>query len=551
MNDKRHGRRNPAIHAILLIMAAVLVLLSGCSVREQQAGGQRGEEQQADEAREAVEGMPIARDRIALTFFTGQSPNNIGPYEDKLVWKKMAERSNMDIDFRLIPFEVLANQRALALAGEELPDAFYSARLSSAELYMYGRKGVLIPLDDYLADHAPNFYALLERYPELRQGLTMPDGHIYSFPSFYDPEFLTMLVGMPFWVNGKWLERLGMQEPVTTDELLAYLRAVRDTDLNGNGVQDEIPVASVGITPLLDQLKGAFGLGNRGIAHRFVDVDKETGELRFLKADPAYRELLAFANGLKEEGLLARDIFSLKETALNALGQAGLLGAAVVPNPATVMGRDEFIGLGALQGPRGDRLYSHIKPPLIHTGAFAVTKSNPYPEETIRWMDYFFGEEGATLFFMGEEGRTYDKKPDGSLVFKESIAQAEGGLTLDQALIPYVTWMGGSYPGFVREAYFQGSETRPEAMASAEKARPYIPSEVWGRFNFTEEESLWMSTAGRDIERYANEAEREFVNGTLPLSEWDTYVSRLEAMGLDQYMNIYEQAYERYEATLR
>ncbi len=239
---------------------------------------------------------------------------------------------------------------------------------------MYGRKGVLIPLDDYLADHAPNFYALLEQYPELRQGLTMP-------------------VGMPFWVNGKWLERLGMQEPATTDELLAYLRAVRDTNLNGNGVQDEIPVASVGITPLLDQLKGAFGLGNRGIAHRFVDVD----------------------------------------------------------------------------------------------------------EETIRWMDYFFGEEGATLFFMGEEGRTYDKKPDGSLVFKESIAQAEGGLTLDQALIPYVTWMGGSYPGFVREAYFQGSETRPEAMASAEKARPYIPSEVWGRFNFTEEESLWMSTAGLDI----------------------------------------------------
>ncbi len=39
------------------------------------------------------------------------------------------------------------------------------------------------------------------------------------------------------------------------------------------------------------------------------------------------------------------------------------------------------------------------------------------------------------------------------------------------------------------------------------------------------------------------------MNGTLPLGEWKTYVSRLEAMGLDQY--IYEQAYERYEATLR
>jgi putative aldouronate transport system substrate-binding protein len=494
---------------------------------------------------------PGSGQAIALRFFTGQSPNNVGRFEDKLVWKTMADRSGIDVDFELVPFEVLADRRALALAGEELPDAFYSARLSSSELYMYGRKGVLIPLDGYLATYAPNFHALLERYPELRAGLTMPDGHIYSFPSFYDPDFLSMLIGMPLWVNGEWLGRLGMKEPSTTKELLEYLRAVRDSDLNGNGKHDEIPFGSVGIQPLLDQLKGSFGLGNRGIAHRFVDVDAVTGELRFIKTDPAYRELLAFVNGMKEEGLLARDIFSMKETALNALGQAGLLGAAVVPNPAAVMGREEFVGLGPLAGPGGDRLYSHIKPPLIHTGAFAITSSNLYPEETVAWMDYFFGEEGATLYFMGKEGLTFERNAEGLPVFKETIAHAAGGLTLDQALVPYVTWMGGSYPGFVREKYFKGSETGTEAMAAAEKARDFVPDEVWGRFNFTEEESLWMSTVGQDIERHANEMEREFVNGTASPDEWEQYVARLEAMGLDEYMNIYEQAYRRYDSSLR
>lgn len=515
-----------------LLTVTLLPLLPGCSQWRESVG------QESEEV-------------ISLRFFTGQSPNNVGRFEDKLVWKRTAERSGIDVEFELVPFEVLANQRALTLAGEELPDAFYSARLSSSELYMYGKKGALIPLDDYLASYAPNFHALLERYPELRAGLTMPDGHIYSFPSFYDPDFLSMLIGMPLWVNGEWLERLGMKEPSTTEELLEYLRAVRATDLNGNGEHDEIPFGSVGIQPLLDQLKGAFGLGNRGIAHRFVDVNEKTGALRFIKADPAHRELLAFVNGMKEEGLLARDIFSIKETALNALGQAGLLGAAVVPNPASVMGREEFVGLGPLEGPGGARLYSHIKPPLIHTGAFAVTSANRYPEETIAWMDYFFGEEGATLYFLGEEGLTFERTPDGLPVFKESITRAAGGLTLDQALVPYVTWMGGSYPGFVKEKYFKGSETRPEALTAAEKARDSVPDEVWGRFNFTEEESLWMSTAGQDIERYANDMEREFVNGTASPDEWEQYVARLEAMGLDEYMNIYEQAYRRYDSSLR
>ena len=30
----------------------------------------------------------------------------------------------------------------------------------------------------------------MEEYPDIRKGLTMPDGNIYSLPSFYDPAAL-------------------------------------------------------------------------------------------------------------------------------------------------------------------------------------------------------------------------------------------------------------------------------------------------------------------------------------------------------------------------
>ena len=45
----------------------------------------------------------------------------------------------------------------------------------------YGSQGLLLPLDEYL-DNAPNFSSLLEQYPQIRQAITMPDGHIYSLP---------------------------------------------------------------------------------------------------------------------------------------------------------------------------------------------------------------------------------------------------------------------------------------------------------------------------------------------------------------------------------
>ncbi|MGO4545964.1 extracellular solute-binding protein [Paenibacillus sp. 2TAB23] len=501
-----------------------------------------------DDTEHAVmqQGMPIVSEPIALTFFTGKSPSNGDPFEDILVWKKYAKLTNMNIQFELVPFDVLTEKRALSLEGDNLPDGFYSARLTPEELAAYGKRGVLIPLDDLIDAYAPNFKALLEKYPMLRKGLVMPDGHIYSFPSFYDPDFLSMQIGTPLWVNKQWLDELGMAEPRTTAQFRSYLLAVKGADLNGNGKQDEIPYSGVGIGTLINQLKGAWGLGNRGLGHKFVDVDPLTQQLRFTKALPGYKEMLQYIHGIKKDGLLDKEIFSIKENALNAKGNEGLLGAMIVPNPAAVMRRDEYIGLGALQGPYGDHLYTQMKVPLVHQGAFAVTSANRYPEATVRWMDYFFGEEGASLFFMGEEGVTYAKDEKGQPQFLPFITDNPDGLTMDQALMPYVTWLGGSYPGFVRQSYFKGSESMKGSLMAAEKARPDAVKEVWGKFSFTKDEELFMLTVGADLEAYISDMELKFINGSVTFAEWDSYLSTLDTMGVREYMQMYEQAYERY-----
>ncbi|MGV3241016.1 hypothetical protein ACEF17_13175, partial [Streptococcus hyovaginalis] len=165
-----------------------------------------------------------------------------------------------------------------------------------------------------------------------------------------------------------------------------------------------------------------------------------------------------------------------------------------------------------------------MKSPLVHVGAFAITDKNKNPQATIRWIDYFFGEEGATLQFMGVEGETYEKNGDGKPQFTEKITNNPDGLTFDQALTPYVTWMGGSYPGYVQEKYFGGSEALPSSVAVGDKVQPDAPKEIWNGFNYTDDELKVKLATGTDLETFINEIEAAFIAGYKDFSEWDQYV---------------------------
>lgn len=542
--------RKKGIHVVLSLVIAA-GLLAGCGGGEAE-GQNKGENSPGQNAPQQVNlnetGMPIVNEPIELTFFTGLAGSNGNtPFEERLVYKEMAAMTNMNIAFQFVPFESLTEKRNLALANGDYPDAFFTARMPAADLMRYGAAGSFVQLDGPMMKYAPNLKKLMDKYPDLRKALTMPDGHIYSFPSFYSPEFLPMLIGTPLWVKQDYLDKLGLEEPQTTEEFYQFLKAVKSTDLNGDGEANELPYSGTGIGPLMDQLKGAWGLGNRGLGHKYVDVDPANDQLRFFRLTDANKELLEYLNKLYSEGLIDKDIFTQDGKTLYAKGGKGLLASTINPSPKTQFNGEGYFGLGALKGPHGDQMYSHIKVPMVWPGAFVITDKNEHPEATIRWMDYFFSDEGAQLFFMGKEGETYTKQADGTLEYVDAIKNNPEGLTLDQSLTDYVSWMGGSYPGYVQRNYFKGSESLPESVAVGEKAKPYAVKELWYNFNFTEEEMEYMSTVGKDIESLITEMEAKFITGDAKFSEWDKYVKQVQGIGVERYLEIYQAAYERYQ----
>lgn len=520
-------------------------ILAGCS-----GGGSDGPaEGEAPEASSNFNptGLPIVKEPITLKMIAGKAPTTAPDWNTTMLWQEYEKMTNIKVEWEMVPNDTMTEKRNILLAGGDYPHAFFTAGIPLADLQKYGQQGIFIKLNDLIDQHAPNLKALLEKYPDVKKGLTMPDGNIYSFPGVYDPEFKSVLSSAKMWVKQSWLDELGLKEPQTTDDFYNMLKAFKEKDPNKNGQPDEIPYMGVGVDSLMNYLKGSWGLSNHGIRNANVDLQPGTEELRFIPTDPKYKEMLEYMNKLYKEKLIGEDVFTVQANQYYAKGAEGVYGATITTSPYTLMNQDDYIGATALKGPHGDQIWAAIGSPLATPGAFVITDKNPNPIETVRWIDYLYGEEGSKMFFMGFEGKSYHVTADGQFEYTDEITKNPSGLTFEQALIKYVVWPGGGYPNVVQEKFFKGAESRPEAVETAEKYDPYVPEEVWPAFSFTAEENEDMGTLGADINSYVTEMRAKFVAGSASFDEWDNYVSTINQMGLERYMEIYKNAYNRYK----
>lgn len=528
---------------ITILVLTIAVILAACS-SDDKASKDTGD----DDANFNDSGMPIVDETIEMDVFAGTSAQtNESDWNDILIWNEYRDMTNIDVQWNQVSIDSLEEKRNLALASGDLPDIFYAASISGLDLLKYGEQGVFIPLNDLIDEHAPNLKALLEENPEIEKALTFPDGNIYSLPNMADPDFLSLRIGGTPWFNGDWLDTLDMDIPQTTDEYYEYLKAVKTEDPNGNGENDEVPYGGDNIDNLISWIEGAFGINTRGGG--YLDADPENEQMRFVPATDGYKEMMTYLHKLYSEGLIEQNIFSIDWNQYLSNASEEKYGSTVFWSPDVTFAGDageKYVSGEALEGPGGDKLFADLSPVVTNKGQFVITNENENPAAAVRWADYFYGDEGSKLMYMGVEGETYEKNEDG-YQYMDKIENSEEGLTSNQEISKYLTWVGVGPPALVKQDYFVGSEGSPSALEAAEKLEPNLPDEVWPSFNYTEEENKKLSSVGSDIEKYVDEMRDKFISGDAPLSEWDKYVKTLDKMGLDDYMDIQEEAYKRYQ----
>ncbi|MEX3623306.1 hypothetical protein [Viridibacillus arvi] len=165
----------------------------------------------------------------------------------------------------------------------------------------------------------------------------------------------------------------------------------------------------------------------------------------------------------------------------------------------------------------------------------------------VRWMDYFYSEEGSKMFFMGFEGVTYEEDKDGNFKYLDTITDNPDGKNLDQAISEYLTWPGGYYPGMVRQKFFQGAEGKEPSALNAKKAKPYTlkDEDILPGLNYTLEENDKVSAVMTDVQTYIDEMTAGFITGKQDFSNWDEYKKTLDKMGLQDYLKTAQAAYNR------
>src|SRR5699024_1183474 len=471
-------------------------------------------------------GMPIVEEEISFNIFAPSNPDNTD-WNEILIWDEYKDMTHIDVDWQQIPNESLDEKRNLALGGADLPDAFYAAQFSSMDLLKHGEQGVFIELNDLIDEYAPNLTKLMEENPEIRKAITFPNGKIYSFPGVGDPDFLSMHIGARPWFNEEWLDELDMSLPETTDEFYEYLQAVKENDLNGNGEDDEIPYGGSDIDGLIRWLRGSFGLAKQN--NELIDLDPEDKDLRFIPTSDAYKEMLEYINKLYEEELISQNITSINDEQFHADGAEGLYGSTVWFEPAETFGEAgaAFTGGTALEGPHGDRSFSRGDLAGRLDGLVITSEANN-PEALVRWMDFFYSDEGAKFQYMGIENETFVETSDGEYEYVDDITDSPNGLTVDQEIRKRLAWVGILPPGLMKQEYFYGSESSENSLEATEKLEPYLSEEIWPDFLYTEEENKVLLSTGVDIEKFVEEARDKFIVGDKPFSEWDDYVETLE-----------------------
>lgn len=525
----------------MFFLLVTLVLLIVACGDDQADGDQVGSDEEELE-NVTTSGMPIVNEPIELTFFTGKSVANVNSdwNDDFLVWSEYEDQSNIKVNFDEIHHEGLEEQRNLALTGGNLPDAFFLSHFPTMDIYRYGRQGTFVALNDLIDDYAPNLAQLMKDNPEIESAITFADGNIYSFPSIMSEDFLSVRLGARPWIHTGLLDELGMDIPETTDEFYDFLVAVKE---HSGG--DIVPYGGTGMLELVQVLSGSFGVMNQGPANGPVDLYPDTDDIRFYATTDEYRALLEYIHKLFDEELIEQNIFTIEWGQFLANASDGMYGSMIFYDPIDLFGEEvgsNFDSMSALQGPNGDQLFTKVASIVNSIGNMIITSENPHPEATMRWIDHFYSDEGSKLYYMGIEGVTYEETEDG-IEYVDSILNPEDGITFEQELAKHLPWLGNTI-GVLQQDFFRGSESAPMSLAASDKIEPYVP-DIWSGFTYTDDEHQFLQSTGADIDQYVGEMRDNFIYGSTSFDDWDSYIDTLESMGLEEYLDIKQAAYDR------
>ena len=492
--------------------------------------------------------LPITDEETTFTFWTG-SPSmdaTISGWNDSTAVQELEKRTGVHIDYIEVAPPAQSESLNLMFASGDYPDILNYAITGSYSIPYLIENEIVMDLQDMMDDYAPSYTALMEADPALYLATVDDEGQIGGLAGYRYNAFST--TGAI--VRADWVEKVGMkpEDLVTIDDYHEYLSQVKSQGL----CEYPMPLrydASITGSPFLAAMGGYAGPAAESSPQSFYYDDND--ELVYSFITDTYKDYLSLMADWYQEGLITRDL----------LNSDMLDSSAITSGSYAVFWQDcQFMTMWTEAGKVNDPDYelTGVTEPLVEAGQqvgfgditdisinLMICTSCSDPETALQWLDYHFSEDGSILCQYGLEGEGL-VYTDGKPGYSELISNNPDGLSTDNALNAYTINMNmfASNGTTLRKAY---DDVQQKALDAWNDKREVTKSSFTNLFTLNTDETATVQRYYTDISTYVAEQVGKFLIGESDIDEnWDTFVETIESMGIDEVIDAYTSAGERY-----
>jgi len=475
-------------------------------------------------------------------------PTGFSSYEDCEVWQELERRTNAHVEWTVASAASSAEQFSLMLTGGEYTDIFCAPSLTGGYDYSIDEE-IIIDLSELVPEYAPNYWGLLTQDDETRRSMFTDSGNMPGL-NCINKSYERIFRG--YYVRQDWLDMVGYTGELKTYDDWETVMALWQSEL---GISNAL---------FLDSATGQAGLFMAGLG-TLNNFHQTNGVVTYAPIEQGYYDYLDLMSRWFEAGYVDKDYmgnasFFASMGKFTAGGSyAGEFGLFPAFHTSGQMLTD--MGKGSLES---YELSPVVFPRRNAEDMLTVNPENAHPtvlvgglktcisgqcedvESVLTWIDYLFTEEGYLLSNYGIEGVSYELV-DGEVQFTDYYLNSdELGETSRRYAIQsnFPTWYD-----------WERGIDKSDVMAA--KATE-VWEEYWDINNngnlptgvaLTTEESEETTSKLADIRTLVEEYTGKVILGETDLaSSWDSFVADVQQMGIQDCIDAYQAAYDRYQA---
>ncbi len=486
----------------------------------------------------------------------------LSSYKDMLMYQEISKVTGVNVDF-IHPAKGTSGSEAfqILLASGEYPDMIeYNWRQYAGGPGQAISDGVIISLNDYIEEYAPNYYDWMEGekgkekdYIYKKESITI-DGNYFGFTGMNVGSYAA--TGGLF-VRYDLLKKWGLDVPVTIDDWDKVFATAK-----ANGVERPFTCENYALGPESgERFSGAWNVANTF----YVDGDV----VKYGPFEYGYKELVTKFNEWAKKGYIDVDSVTNTFDEVNnfivegkAVASIGAIGGTMGKLIAAMEDRNPEFDIAACPFPvlkEGDVNRFQTVPKAASDPTIAISEQCGAENkdryiDAIKWCDYIYGDEGIILKSFGIEGDTFtvekDENGEEHYVYTDKIYDHEkmNMHSVEAALYHFVR--PGNGPGIRNlDDYLDGFypyERQKEALEVWNLNKDEAQKCLFPTVAYTEEESATIANIRATALVDFKATVINIMIGKADISTFDAAVKKVKEGGYDEYLKIQQAAYDRY-----